>query len=186
MIKRTDTGKLVDLDHCGKQRVSGHQGGIPVEEFSRAVEFLCGDRKNLGENPARRVVDDISIIPAADSAVAVQDLLQRLGIDCCIDLLRGHLFEKLDTGTFVWMIRACRIHHDVGIDQDHGQSTFAVGTDCSFMVPVSATGRSSAASRCRASIRDSTEEDPYCFSQAVRTISPRLTCFSAANRESRS
>src|SRR5262245_27587947 len=164
--------------------VASHQAGVRVEQLSRPVEDFNGDREDVREDRPRAVVDLSPLVPPVQRAVAIEEFLERLGIDHRFDLAERDGFEERQAGRLVRMIRAGGVHENDGVDQDHGASVSAAGTDSRFISPGSPTGSARAASARTASSRSSGEAMPYCRMQALRMSSPRLTPSAAAMRVS--
>ena len=67
-------------------RVTNGQAAIQLEEIAGGVDELAGDRQRDRNDAPDGLIDAPPIRPPPHRPVAMQDLLQRLGVDCRVDL----------------------------------------------------------------------------------------------------
>ncbi len=100
--------------------VSGRQVGMGLDQRPRTSDGRLVNREHgegQGQDPAE---DRSGILEATDRPVAVDHLLQQLGVGRMrSELAEGHLLQVARTGL---LLRACdpgRVHEDVGVEEDH-------------------------------------------------------------------
>jgi hypothetical protein len=99
--------------------VTRREALLPQDNLLGALGSRPINVKHLIDDAEQRVEGWLDGIPAVDSHVAMQDLLQDLGVGDEALALVDQLFEQSLRVALVGMRRAHKIHWDVRIDQNH-------------------------------------------------------------------
>jgi hypothetical protein len=86
------------------QRVARHDPLIRIEQAAGAVQDGGGDGDDGGEQLPGEVEHAAPVLPPSDGPVALQDLLEHLGVNGRFDLTGGHPLEQRYARPFVRMV----------------------------------------------------------------------------------
>ena len=159
-IEGADPFELVHRYRSRVNRIAGGDRRILVSKLPGMIHDRSGNCQHLGKELARQCIDFLSIRPAMEGPVAVNDLLKDFGVDGCLCLAVRHSFQKCDRRRLVRMFGSRRIHQDVRIDQNHGSGSTA-GTDSRSISSGVPTGKLRLESSSTMARRSAREESPY-------------------------
>jgi hypothetical protein len=134
---------------------------IPVQQITRGIEDLQGDREDDWNDPPGKVVNAPPFLSSLNGSIPVEDFLKDFRIQNCFNFPKGNPLEILPTGLLVRVLGAGRVHEDVGVDQDQRRRSSGRGTDSRSISSGSPTGRCRRANSRTASNRSSMVVRPY-------------------------
>ena len=109
------------LFHDGKMHgITRRQLLITQDNLFRTFDYGPIHSQNLVHDAEQSVERGLDGVAAVDCDVAVQDLLENLGVRNQALALADHLFEQPSRIALVGMRSADQIHGDIRVDQNHG------------------------------------------------------------------
>src|ERR1700726_865985 len=102
--------------HC----IARRQLPIPQDNMFRTLSDGPINGQHLNHDANQSVKPWLDCVAAVDSDVAVQDLLENLGVRNQALALADHLFEQSSRIVLVGMRSANQIHGNIRVDQNHG------------------------------------------------------------------
>jgi hypothetical protein len=144
-IKTADADERVAFHYGRMQCIARHQVDVTIEERASPIHNLGRNWDDYGKQGSCRIVNLPALWPTLNCPVAVQDLLQHLGIDAGIHVSLSDSHKEGRAPPFVRMRGACSVHEDVRIHQDHGAISSGRGIDSRFIRRGEATGNRRAA-----------------------------------------